>query len=153
MVIDVKSSGAYPANVLSNFYPNAFVLDGVKCASMEGFLQSLKSRSVAEQIHICTLSGIEAKNYFKGKFANFRWKLTGKLFWQGKKIKRRSCEYDTLLKRAYGELAKNEEFAKALDASLGKTLIHSVGKHKKGSTVLTEEEFIDLLCDIRAQRT
>jgi hypothetical protein len=38
MVIDIISDGAYPANVLSNFYPNAFVLDGVRIASMEGFL-------------------------------------------------------------------------------------------------------------------
>lgn len=151
MVIDIISDGAYPANVLSNFYPNAFVLDGVRIASMEGFLQSLKSRNKQEQEHICSLCGLEAKNYFKKKFANLRWKLTGNLFWQGKKIRRRSKEYDTLLKRAYCELAKNEEFAKALGATLGKTLTHSVGKHKKGSTVLTEKEFLDILCSLRDQ--
>ena len=106
MVIDIKSDGIYPANVLSNFYPNAFVLDGVKCASMEGFLQSLKSRKKEEQEYICSLCGIEAKNYFKGKFANIRWKITGKLCWQGKKICRRGKEYEDLLKRAYSEMSK-----------------------------------------------
>lgn len=40
--LDIKWKNPYPANVLSNFYSNAFVIDGVHCASMEGFLQSLK---------------------------------------------------------------------------------------------------------------
>ena len=47
MTIDIWSGGTYPANVLSNFYPNAFVFDGVECSSMEGLLQSLKTKNVA----------------------------------------------------------------------------------------------------------
>ena len=47
--IDIHSKGDYPANVLSNFYPNEFELDGVRCASMEGFLQSLKFKNPKKQ--------------------------------------------------------------------------------------------------------
>ena len=153
MVIDIRSDGVYPANVLSNFYPNAFEIDGVRCASMEGFLQSLKSRKKEEQEKICTLCGLEAKNYFKGKFANIRWKITGTLFWQGKKLRRKGDEYGDLLKRAYKEMSKAPEFATALAAAQGKILVHSVGKHRKSTTVLTEEEFLLLLEDLRDRQS
>lgn len=45
-VMDIKSGCGYPASALSNFAPHPFVLDGVYCASMEGFLQSLKFNSI-----------------------------------------------------------------------------------------------------------
>lgn len=109
--IDVHSKGEYPANILSNFYPNAFVLDGIKCASMEGFLQCLKYRKKEKQAEICQLVGIDAKNAGKRKFL---WKWTGNIYWQGKKIKRIGAEYRDLLLRAYRAMLQNEVFAKAL---------------------------------------
>ena len=63
MTIDIWSGGTYPANVLSNFYPNAFVFDGVECSSMEGLLQSLKTKNVALQKTVCSCSDRTAK-YF-----------------------------------------------------------------------------------------
>lgn len=60
-VIDIYSKGEYPSNVLSNFYKNSFIIDCITCASMEGFLQSLKVKSPDRQKQICLLSGIEAK--------------------------------------------------------------------------------------------
>ena len=59
--VDIWSTSPYPANVLSNLYPNAFEIDGIRCASMEGFLQSLKIEDPELQKEICTLSGKEAK--------------------------------------------------------------------------------------------
>ena len=43
--MDIGSGNGYPSSALSNFAPHEFELDGVKCASMEGFLQSLKFKS------------------------------------------------------------------------------------------------------------
>lgn len=43
--MDIGSGNTYPSNALSNFAPHSFVIDGVKCASMEGFLQSLKTNN------------------------------------------------------------------------------------------------------------
>ena len=63
--MNIGSVNDYPANSLSNFAPHPFVIDGVECNSMEGFLQSLKFKSVDMQNHVCTLVGREAK--FKGK--------------------------------------------------------------------------------------
>lgn len=40
------SGEGYPVSSLSNFAPNPFVIDGVKCSSMKGFLQSLKYNNI-----------------------------------------------------------------------------------------------------------
>ena len=40
-VVDIKANGKYPANILSNFAKTGFEIDGVKVASIEGFLQAL----------------------------------------------------------------------------------------------------------------
>jgi predicted NAD-dependent protein-ADP-ribosyltransferase YbiA (DUF1768 family) len=42
--IDIGSGGGYPEDALSNFTSHPFVIDGVYCHTMEGFLQSLKFR-------------------------------------------------------------------------------------------------------------
>ena len=56
--IDIWSTKPYPANVLSNLHPNAFEIDGIECASMEGFLQSLKQKDIQEQCEICRFIGL-----------------------------------------------------------------------------------------------
>jgi len=44
LMIDISSKCEYPANVLSNFYPNEFEIDGVKCRSMESFCEVAKAQ-------------------------------------------------------------------------------------------------------------
>lgn len=146
--IDIYSKGEYPSNVLSNFYKNSFVIDGICCASMEGFLQSLKVKSPDRQRRIRLLCGIEAKKapYW---YENIRWKLTGTLYWKGNAINRFSDEYQRLLDEAYFCLYKNENFRTALADSIGYKLCHSIGKHSAKKTVLTEYEFISRLNKLR----
>lgn len=36
--MDIGSGTGYPSVALSNFAPHSFVIDGVECASMEGFI-------------------------------------------------------------------------------------------------------------------
>lgn len=141
-VIDIYSKGEYPSDVLSNFSPNSFIFDGVNCASMEGFLQSLKFRNPEKQVKICALAGKTAKDAGAHKFW---WKVTGNLYWKGKKLKRESVEFDDLRLEAYKALAQNESFCQALKYSKNAVLTHSVGKHNKRKTILTEEEFIGYL--------
>ena len=148
-IIDIISKGEYPADVLSNFYPREFSVDGVRCASMEGFLQSLKTRNISTQKKICALTGKEAKNYFRHKWSNLRWKLTGNLYWQGRKLKRIGKEYEALITHAYDEMGKDEIFKKALRATENATLTHSIGKQSKRKTVLTEKELITQLTRLR----
>ncbi len=148
-VIDIHSKGGYPSCALSNFAEYEFYVDGIKCSSMEGFLQSLKFRNVRKQRKICLLSGIDAKNASRRTFAHFRWRITHKLYWQGKPINRFSDEYHTLLDNAYNELAKNQDFRKAVEAATDSKLIHSIGKSDARKTILTEYEFVSRLTRIR----
>ena len=140
-VIDILSTSEnYPEAELSNFYPYPFTVDGVRCGSMEGFLQSLKFFNKKKQLRVCALSGKTAKKAGEKKKL---WKLIGRVFWQGKIISRKSEEFDQLISLAYNEMYKqNEDFRRALEASEGKKLVHTIGSHNKRKTILTEEEFI-----------
>lgn len=63
--MDIGSDSGFPSATLSNFAPHPFVIDGVECNSMEGFLQSLKFSNPEMQKEVCKLVGKAAK--FKGK--------------------------------------------------------------------------------------
>ena len=149
MAIDIKYKAEYPANILSNFWPRPFLIDGVECASMEGFLQSLKTKDPDKQRTVCLLCAKEAKNYFKHRWDNLRWKLTGNLYWRGQKIKRSSRDYQRLLDRAFELMSEDPEFRRALLATKNEKLTHSIGKSNPRLTVLTESEFIGRLERIR----
>ena len=143
--MDIGSRNDYPSCALSNFAPHPFVIDGVECASMEGFLQSLKFKNTDMQKEVCKLVGMAAKRRGREK----RWFTTQTLYWQGKEYKRDSQEYQDLLDRAYNELSKNTGFRKALLATGDATLTHNIGKIKITETVLTRQEFCSRLLAIR----
>ncbi len=145
--MDIGSGKDYPSCSLSNFAPHEFFIDGVRCASMEGFLQSLKFKNPEIQKYVCTLVGKQAK--FKGKPK--KWWVTQTLWWQEKEIDRHSQEYQDLLDRAYQELAKNEKFKRAIIASGKSSLTHSMGKSDPHHTILTENEFCSRLLNIRSK--
>lgn len=135
--MDISSGSSYPASSLSNFSPHPFIIDGVECSSMEGFLQSLKFKDENMQKEICKKVGRQAK------------KAGAKKNWQGKKYKRDSIEYQELLDRAFLELSKNSGFRKALLATKNANLTHSIGKKKTSETILTKKEFTSRLIKIR----
>jgi len=143
--MDIGSGKGFPASSLSNFSPHPFILDGVKCNSMEGFLQSLKFQNADMQVEVCKMVGLQAK--FKGK--KKKWWVTQTLFWQGVEINRHSIEYQTLLDRAFDALSKNTSFRSALLASGDSSLTHSIGKNDPSHTVLTQKEFCMRLTRIR----
>ena len=147
--MEISSGSGYPASSLSNFAPHEFIIDGVKCASMEGFLQSLKFQNPDMQRYVCSLVGKAAK--FKGK--NKKWQKTGNLYWQGEIIPRSSKRYQELLDNAYDALSKNKSFRKTLLATGCAKLTHSMGKNKISETVLTKTEFVSRLTKIRTTLT
>ncbi len=140
-VIDIRAKGEYPSNELSNYAEHHFIIDGVRCFSMEGFLQSLKYSKPREQRVVCKLTGKEAKE--RGQ--QIDWKSSQQLYWNGTTIDRHSEIYQELLKKAYGALYESKTFRDALRASNGKKLIHSYGEDDPQQTVLTTEEFLGLL--------
>lgn len=143
--INVWSSESYPANVLSNLYPNAFEIDGIECASMEGFLQSLKYEDPEVQKAICALSGHDAKDRSISD-----WQSTQIIYWQGTSIHRQSADFQALLLRAYQSLFhQNETFHAALLATRGKRIYHTRGLADPRKTILTEKEFCEFLMNVR----
>ena len=138
--MDVGSRGKYPAGKLSNFTAFRFMVDGVVCESMEGFLQSLKFENSESQRATCGLVGFSAKK--KGKGRNSRWKSMQTLWWNGKSYKRNSKDYQQLLDKAYNCLfEQNESFRKCLTDAGKAIFTHSIGNSNKKETVLTESEF------------
>ena len=147
-IIDIHSKSPFPSCVLSNFHKSKFTLDGIKINSMEGFLQSLKTSDANLQKKICKLIGKEAKN--AGNTLKEQGFDIHTIFWNGKEIDRFSEEYQELLQRAYeAKFRQDPLFRKALKATEGKTLIHSIGLQNKQETILTEKEFISLLEELR----
>lgn len=142
--MDVGSGKGYPCDALSNFAPHEFVIDGVTCASMEGFLQSLKFDNIHIQDDVCGMVGKQA--LFRGKKHNKFWKSRQTLWWRGTKYERDSEEYECLIRRAYKQLELNRSFRDAILAA-GKSCVftHSIGKRRKCDTVLTEAEFCRML--------
>lgn len=145
--MNIQSGGAYPSNALSNFAPHEFYLDNIRIASMEGFLQSLKTKNPQMQEHICSLVGIAAKKAGAPK----NWQSKQTLYWNGKSYNRTSDDYTQLIERAYDALFENEKFRKALIATGTATLKHSMGRRKKQESVLTKQEFITNLNRLRAK--
>ncbi len=145
--MNIGSGSGYPSGALSNFAPHPFVIDGVECNSMEGFLQSLKFSNPDMQRHVCTLVGVKAK--YKGK--KKKWFRTQTLHWQGTEIDRHSDDYQKLLDRAFDALATNTKFTKALVASGDATLKHSIGNSDSSRTILTVREFCSRLTKIRSR--
>lgn len=95
-ILDIRSRGQYPANVLSNFSKTNFVFDGVRINSIEGFLQALKVKDTNTQEKLCALNGFEAK---KASKAIKRTKNDILLFWNGKTFRKDSNQYKELLKK------------------------------------------------------
>lgn len=146
--MDIGSGAGYPAGALSNFSPHAFVFEGVECASMEGFLQSLKFDKAHIQVEVCKLVGLAAK--FRGKKRNKAWKSRQTLWWKGQAYDRRGREYQDLLDRAYRAMfEQNDSFRRALAAAGKAVLTHSIGCNKESDTVLTEREFCSRLTALR----
>jgi len=146
MIINIHSKGKYPANALSNFAPHTFDFDGFEdIPTMEGLLQSLKFSDPLKQQFILYLPAKMAK------------KLGGKqkwdtyLYWKGKPINRYSEKYRAFLMQVYRQLLQNSDFREALKASKGHILLHTIGKTRRRSTVLTWWEFLYILNTLKKE--
>lgn len=149
MAINISSRGGWPANVLSNFAATPFVLDGVPCASAEGFIQALKFPNPAMQRHICALVGMAAKS--RGSKATRRIVREQSVWWLGQRYVFRSTEHYALVRRALrAKYTQCDRARRALLATYKATLTHNVGKESP-HTSLPAREFIRMLNSIRAE--
>lgn len=143
--VDIWSHGPYPADVLSNLCSNSFKFDGVLCGSMEGLLQSLKHKDKNKQLQLCQMKGRNAK-----KMSTTGWQTDQIVWWKGNAIDRQSQDFLKLVKAAYAEMFRqSERFRTALMSTRGKKLFHSRGESNPYKTILTEQEFCDILTELR----
>ena len=148
--VDVWSGSAWPACALSNLTAHEFVVDEQTCASVEGFLQSLKFSDPVRAQQVRQLSGRRAKQAGRERAA--RWQGTGTLHWLGRPIERDSDEYQWLLDRAYFALfTQCEDAALALKATGRRMLVHTRGRNDPTETVLTADEFCSRLLAMRTR--
>ena len=143
--IDISSTSKYPSGYLSNFTPYTFTFRGIEFTSMESLLQGLKFEGVETQNSVFQRVGVKAK--LRGK--KRKWYLNQTLYWQGVPMKRNSAEYRAIVEEAYEALSQNKDFQKALLATGEKTLYHTMGKSDPTRTILTEEEFCEILTNVR----
>ena len=143
----ISTSSQLRAVALSNWELYTFVIDDVTCNSMEGFLQAIKSPDLAVQAELCAMTGKKAHS--QGQNYN-NWKNTQMLYWQNRVYPRESTQYQELLMRAYQAL--NDQvpaFSANLKSTIPLVLTHTIGKSNHYDTVLTKEEFCDMLTTIR----
>lgn len=138
--------GTAPFEDLSNFTPRDFTFRGIDSKSIEGLIQSLKTPLPDKQIRLMQMIGLKAKR--KGQ--KMKWFLKHKLYWQGKEICRFSDEYQALIEEIFtAAYQQDESFRKSLRETGLSKLTHEIGKKSPKYTVLTEDEFCNILMKLR----
>ena len=120
-----------------------FVFQGRKVASVNSFILSLKVKDPALQCRLAMLPESKVKEVARHIKPTY---VARTLYWNGKPFSRDSVEYKQFLKRIYKErFNKDPEFRSALRSTDGFLLSHSVGKSSIYETVLTADEFVEML--------
>lgn len=137
--LDIKFKNGELSSELSNLYPYRFVYGGYEMASMEGFLQSLKTQELSVKIPIFDTFGYEA--WKNGQ--RFNWQEKQELYWIETPINRHSKEYIKLISSAYDALyEQNEHYRDAIQRSLEYKLDHSIGNTDSKMTIMTRKEYL-----------
>lgn len=149
--INIVSTAEGAVALLSNFAHTPFTLDGVPCASVEGFIQGLKCESPEKQLRICARHGYEAKRAGTRK-RNQKVRRLQTVWWRGEPIEFRSEAYYQLVLRAIRQkFASNEAASAALSGTGSAQLVHETGKPEKPGTSLPAQRFVEMLTEIRLE--
>lgn len=144
-IIDISFKAKGLAKALSNLCAYPFEFDGVKCTSMEGFIQSLKVQNPRVQEDICSKSGPFCHSI---REIHDDWRDTQNVYWKGKEICRHNYEYMSLLIKAYEALVNQSPlyyYALKKVKENGYKLAHTIGCSDPTETLLTPDEFIKIL--------
>lgn len=139
-------SDDWRAGRLSNFSADPFTLDGVRLASVEGFIQGIKfPENDPRRKRAFQSTGRDAKRLGMEAERKFVW-------WQGQVILYRSPEHQHLIEHAIrAKFEQNPEALKALLATKGATLTHDLGHPESPRTSLPAKVFCDILTRIREE--
>lgn len=145
--LDCNLCMEFASNSLSAFSKFYFTIDGVKCISVESFLQSLKFKNIKKQQLICDMPPEQAVKLGNKKKL---WKQTDNLWWKGNKIKRSSSDYQLLLNCVFDELCKNNNFIRVLMDCGNIEILRTVNTIGRHSVMLSEDEFVSRLVNMRS---
>jgi predicted NAD-dependent protein-ADP-ribosyltransferase YbiA (DUF1768 family) len=149
--INIISTAEGPEAILSNFADTPFTLDGVTCASVEGFIQGLKEQKPDKQRRICLRNGFEAKRA-SSRRRNRRVRESGIVWWQGRAVSFKSEEYYQLIERGIrAKLDQNATARQALFDTRNAELVHDTGRPESPNTSLPSERFVSILMKIRTE--
>lgn len=142
---DVCAKGRHPEDILSNFCNNDFCHDGVQCACMAAFLQSLKYKDEELQRGICFTFGD-----YVSRYSTSDWQKDQTVWWKGQPMNRQSPEYLDFVREAYQSMFLwCGRFRYALMKTEGRQLVYNSGKEDPYKTILTDQEFCKILTDLR----
>lgn len=145
--IDIAHGNPWPANILSNMWPHPFTMNGVQYTCMEAFVQSLKFSSPDDADRISKLKNFEARR--EGQKGN-GWKKYQKLYWNGIEFDRQDQFYNDIVRCAFEHLCdQNFLFRLALRITGSRKLDHSMGIDDPTNTILTRQEFMQFLYELR----
>lgn len=133
---------------LSNLYPMSFKFRGKKVNSIEGVLQGIKYKDKKTQNLVLKYSGLDAYHTRGANTKDF-WGNSGKLYWQGKEIDRKSEDYQLFLDELYMSAVRNPLYKRMLLATGDKYLLHHIGNEDINQTVLTRFEYEQRLNSLR----
>lgn len=143
--VSAKSTD-WRASRLSNFSPDAFVLDDEEFASVEGFVQGTKfpeGNPLRQQAFKSV--GKDAKRLCVNAENKFVW-------WKGQTIPYGSSEHHALIERAIrAKFEQNEAAMRALISTGNLTLIHELGSPESPMTSLPAKVFCDILTRVRKE--
>ena len=150
MIEDVSDERGFPFGMLDPSAPVRFEIDGVECASLDGFVESLKFERIIDQKNVTKRVGEDAREQGKNQDNPANQIADRILHWQGRTFKRNSKEFDKLLARVFREMAKNARYQEALLITQDVDFRHPKGKIAKKDTILTRKELTDNLKKLRA---
>lgn len=147
-VINIYKDGGGLSSELSNMADREFEWFGMKFASIESALQSMKYDRRCKRAIVADLPGMEAKKYAKPDWSG---RGRGTLYLPtGKTVHRESAEYQKVLADLYETaFLQCPRFMMALALSGSMRLEHSIGRTDIWETILTADEFITQLERLR----
>lgn len=151
MIEDISDDRGFPFGMLDPSAPVRFEIDGMQCASLDGFIESLKFEKIKDQKNITKRVGNDAKKRGIQKDNLGNQTASRKVFWQGESFNRNSKKFKDLLSRVFREMAKNPNYQAALMATEDSDFTHSKGKTNKKDTLLTKKELIENLQELRSE--
>lgn len=139
--VDIKKGS--PLSPVHNY---TFMVEGIRCRSIESFVKSLAYQDAKKQQEVCKMAGKEA-----ARIHPTDWQSNQQLYWKGKPFNRDSFHYQRLLSKAYDGLIKHKGFRKALmDTNNARLMYDHLGSFKEHE-LMTEMEMLNELYRLRQE--